>query len=213
VWVRSFDTRTFVGTHLRAAGPLHFARTAVGSIRRRIRQAARPAASGARIEEISSFDDRADSLWAAVEAQFDVATIRDAAYLNWRYADIRAGRSLILGAFEGERVVGYAVFKRAGANANVLDLVVEPERLDIALELLESGGEQMRAAGVQTLTCWVPAGHPNEATLPAAGYLETGRTVQTGVGPLRRDGVPAGVDLVFSGNARWHWMMGDEDFV
>ena len=70
----------------------------------------------------------------------------------------------------------------------------------------------MRAAGAHGMTCWLPPGHPAEPALRAAGYLVAGSSARTDVGPLRRDGVSPGVDLLYSGHARWHWMLGDQDY-
>jgi hypothetical protein len=42
--------------------------------------------SGARIESVTHFDARFDELWTRVSSQFPVLIVRDAAYLEWRYA-------------------------------------------------------------------------------------------------------------------------------
>ncbi len=68
--------------------------------------------SGLKIEEVTRFDQRVNTLWDMASRDYPVICRRDCAFLNWRFADFpqrdRYRRFLILHANE---VVGYAVLR------------------------------------------------------------------------------------------------------
>lgn len=178
----------------------------------------REALAGTRIEVIEQFDERADALWERATTAFDVATVRNARYLNWRHADPRAGRTLILGAFEGDsgsggELLGYAVFRRSGGHANLVDVLVDPDRRGVLAPVLAEGVARMGAAGCGIVTAWLPPGHPDAAGLEAAGFLDVGASL-----PLELD-TPPGQEADEVQLARFedtslrvHVTLGDFDF-
>jgi hypothetical protein len=48
---------------------------------------------------------------------FDFARIRDAACLNWRCLDPRAGRIAVYGSYRGPRLLGYVAIRRGPRTA------------------------------------------------------------------------------------------------
>lgn len=223
VWVRTFGPRRFVATHLRGGGVVHLGSALARRGAHLGRALARGLGSGAllpsgvRLEVWQRFDARAEALWERFAAQFDVAVVRDAEYLNWRYCDRGAGATLVLAAIEGDqadgRLLGYAVFKRADDRANMLDLVMEPGSVAVARALLSAGAARMRAAGAQALMGWFPEGHPAEPVLQAAGYVEAGWSSLAGFGPQKRGASGPAVEQLYAGTARIHVTLGDQDFV
>ena len=61
------------------------------------------------VRKVRSFDERQDKLWETVSLSYDFVVCRDAQYLNWRYADPRAGEHVIWLAEEGGQAAGYCV--------------------------------------------------------------------------------------------------------
>lgn len=214
-WVRRFDLRGRVGGGLRELDPL---RLLAALPRLIVPPAVSPPAIDPRyvVRPIQLFDDRADVLWDAARGQFDVARVRRASYLNWRYADQRSGVSVILGAFDGEApdapLVGYAAFRRAGEQATLADLLTHPEH-DVATALVDAGCQRMRELGSRHAVAWLPPGHPNESALPAAGFSRLDRPVT-----IEFDKPPGGtseidLDQFATAGLRMHVMPGDFDFV
>lgn len=207
VWTRPFGLRSFVGRH-RVGGIAHLLRSLASRLRRRGGSSA--PLPGVEIEPLERFDERVDGLWAAVSPSFQVSLVRDAARLNWRYGDPRAGRSVVFGATEAGRLVGYVVAKRSGSWAQILDLVCDPARPELGSRLLDRACESMRADGARGLDCWLSSGDPLEPALSGAGFLDSGEVRQVGLGPQRRrERPPEALHSLYAGTARVHVMAGD----
>jgi hypothetical protein len=131
--------------------------------------------------------------------------------MNWRYIDRRSGDAKVLGALEDERLLGFAVVKRDADTGNILDLVVDPDRPEIARRLLVAGSERLRRQGANRAVCWLTERHLLEPELAAAGFTRTG--VMT-LDMQRRDRSPAAAMAVIEApETRMHITMGDFDFV
>ena len=68
-----------------------------------------PKLAGAEIEEISEFDQRFDRFWETVSQEYDIIHVRDAAYLNWRYAQYPFGGIESFALIRENEVLGLAV--------------------------------------------------------------------------------------------------------
>ena len=207
VWVRTNDLTAFAATHLRGGGAAHLG-TAMG--RSAVRSMRERPSSSVEVSPIGRFGASVDSLWEAVAPTFDFAVKRQAEFLNWRYRDPRAGDSTVLGTFDGDRLTGYAVFKRAGDWANVLDLVTDPDYPDVGAALLNAGWEAMREAGSRGLSCWLAPKHRDEAALHAAGFFDDGRGTTVSMTWTSNSDAFA---VVQQDGARLHISLGDFDFV
>jgi hypothetical protein len=208
VWVRTGDASAFAATHWRGGGLRHLGRTAGRALAQTRRTA--EMSTGIEVREIETFDERVDNLWNEVAPQFDYALERTAPYLNWRYHAPGAGLAYVLGAFEGDALRGYAVFKRAADWANVLDLVTAPGQPAIAVELLEAGWAAMRESGARGLSCWLAPAHHAEPALEAAGFLDDGEGARVTL-RRRRDFAP--FEVLRLPQAKLHITLGDFDFV
>jgi hypothetical protein len=163
------------------------------------------------IRPVTSFDERVDALWSSARSQFPFAVVRSSAYLNWRYADRRAGDYRLLVAEEGGRWLGYAVLRAAGTKAVVADLLTLPDRGDVAESLLGAVRDGSRDDGQQTVECW---SHPHDVyrwAIDKAGFRALRRSVHLTFRPLRF----APEEAAFLGDMRApvHFTAGDTDIV
>jgi len=209
-WVRAFQARTFVGVH-RRAGIAHLARALAGAVVGRLRRS--PPAPGYRLEPLVSFDERTDALWDRCRVQFDIARLRDAALLNWRYFDQRGGAADVIAAFEGDRVVGYVALKSEGDIGRITELVVEPGAHAAATALLEDASTRLRAAGCREAIAWLPPDHPEEIALRASSFIDDGNLRDVDLDYTWMSSAPAAVAIIRDPRARLHITMGDFDFV
>jgi GNAT superfamily N-acetyltransferase len=98
------------------------------------------------IREIGDFDSAFDELWQRASQSFPCAIERRSAFLNWQFRRQPGKRFEVLGVYEGERLVGYAVlfFRKpehanAPAKAAITDICYDPENAaEIVDELLKS---------------------------------------------------------------------------
>ncbi len=65
-----------------------------------------------RIGKIDRFDDRFDSFWEESSRGYDMITVRDAAFLNWRYCDIPNRTYQIFAATYQGKLRGYIVLRQ-----------------------------------------------------------------------------------------------------
>jgi hypothetical protein len=166
VWIRPLDLRTTLAVHRRIG-----VRSLAGAALRGARRPALPA--DVTLREFDRFDHRVDELWRAGRYRFDFARIRDAAELNWRYADPRGGRCTRIGAFAGDRLLAYAVFRYNEDDRELLllDLLTHPERPDAARAVLRAGVALGRRHHASGLVAWVIPGHHDEPNYEAAGFV------------------------------------------
>ncbi|MDA0351905.1 MAG: GNAT family N-acetyltransferase [Chloroflexi bacterium] len=216
VWVRTFDVRTFAATH-RQGGRKHLAVTAASALRRKLSKLPRANSAApiprTQVSDLTAFDARTDALWEAVAPQFDIARVRDAELMNWRYFDPRAGRASALAAFEGNTLVGYTVYKRRASEGAILELVAHPRHRGAAGVLLRAACDRLRAAGASRVRCWLPPGHPSEAALPAVGFRDAGHPQQLIIDYGWMLGATEAVAVVRDPSSKLHITMGDLDFV
>lgn len=216
VWARTFEVRTHLGIH-RRAGSRHLleasARRAVRAIHQLIPSRGATGTPPGRISELATFDERTDDVWESASRQFDLARVRDAALMNWRFRDPRGGRATALGLEDGDRLLGYVVFKQHAAEGRIVDLVVRPEHPAVATALLEAASTRLRAEGARAVICWLPAGHPSEPALGAAGFLDTTRPQALMLDLTWMGAAEDAVRLVRDASCRPHITMGDFDFV
>ena len=171
----------------------------------------RPRPSGWTVRRVDSFDERFERFWDEASAPFVFIVERTPAYLNWRYADPRAGSFTILVAEDDNRVLGYLVLQRSYGKGYIADLLALPGRLDVAASLAQSALVRFRDAGVSTVECWSPRHHPYRPVLRRAGFLCKHRNVS--LHPLPGRGLPERLALVDDPRAAIHVAIGDTDLV
>jgi hypothetical protein len=163
-----------------------------------------------RIEPVDRFGEEVDRLWARVEPDVGVATVRDAGYLNWRYADCPDVRYTMLAARRrfGGGLAGIAVLRLGIADQSIACLVdwLTPSGDAVVADLLLRHCERRsREAGMTQLQAWfAPSGWTAQHLL-RRGY----RSEPTLYHLVALTKVPeVSLDRV---NARWYYTMGDSD--
>jgi hypothetical protein len=123
------------------------------------------------VREVDAFDERVDGLWAEASAQFEFALQRDAAFLNWRYCDRRAGRYVTLLAEDAGRLLGYAVGQLSHGRGLLADALALPGRLDVLESLVAGATARLREEGAAMVVAWCPTLHPYQAALRRQRYV------------------------------------------
>ncbi|HEX2828010.1 MAG TPA: GNAT family N-acetyltransferase [Burkholderiales bacterium] len=129
-------------------------------------------ASGAELEPVAAFDERADAIWALASRDYPIVARRDLTWLGWRFDDAPQ-RGLYSRYYLRRKgaVVGYAVTRLKNWNgytaANVVDYFAPRESLAPLLALIFR--ELNRQGAVAVFVDQVHSG--TETTLKALGCL------------------------------------------
>jgi hypothetical protein len=100
---------------------------------------------------LDGFDASFDELFESVAAAVPCVPEKDAAFLRWRYGPgSPQSPVIVLGARDGETLLGYAVLRVtvSGDNGYVLDLTTLPGRQDVARSLLRDAIWHFAQVGV-----------------------------------------------------------------
>jgi len=157
-----------------------------------------------RVEGLDRFPPEADEIWRAAAPGYGNHVIRDAQFLNWRYADTpRTYRRF--GAYRDSRlravaVVGHTV-KQGVSSGFLADLVSEPDAEAERVALLRRAAAELDADALIAL----PPRSQRRSFL-RAGFLPTNRTIRFVGKILNPDG------RLDPRPAAWHFTLGDFDF-
>jgi hypothetical protein len=157
------------------------------------------------------FDGRVDGFFARAAEAFDLIQVREQGFLNWRYADPRAGGFTIRFAEDNGELLGYAVTRVTRRYAELADVLVLPGRLDVAQDLLRDAVETARAGGAFALRTWMLKRHPYYESVRRLGFVPVRGVVLPGFKARAMD--PAALDFLRSPDARVHLVLGDSDHV
>lgn len=160
---------------------------------------------GVRVELLTSFGPQADGLWRAAAPCYRDHVIKDADYLNWRFAE--APREYrCFGAFRGERLAGIAVLGyayRHGVSGGFLaDLIAPPGERTAVVALLRRALEDVRG-GADALIALPSPPRAHRIAFLQAGFLPTYKSIRFIGKRLRPEGKLDGP---------WHFALGDFDF-
>ena len=160
------------------------------------------------VSPITRFDARYDGLWERAGGSYAMCVRRDAAYLNWKYADCPHRRYDLLEATRGGVLAGFAVSRheeQGGVRLGwVLDLFADAGDHGARDALLGRVLDGFRAEGVARAQAFSMSGAVGE-DLRRRGF---GRAVS----PMQfcvRARVPS--EDVLQAPTRWHVMFGDSD--
>ncbi len=166
------------------------------------------AIAGFRVEPLAEFDPGADELWRQAAHGYGSHIVRDAAYLNWRFAqaprEYRAFGAFEDGRLAGIAVVGYA-YRHGVAGGFLADLIAPPEGRRVTRALLRRCLAEVRG-GADALIALPPQVRAQRLAFLEAGFLPTWRHVRMIGKVLRPEGrlAPRARD--------WHFTFGDFDF-
>lgn len=121
----------------------------------------RPSMAGAALETVTQFDAAFDRLWERVAAARAVAVVRDAAYLQWRYAAYPFGGIETIALRRDGEVLGYVALMRLLEDdglhgAVILDLVSLPDEPRVDAVLASAAARRAAAAGAYALSALAP---------------------------------------------------------
>lgn len=152
------------------------------------------------IEELHEAPPALDGLWARVRTRYEIAAVKDAAWVRWRFLEAPLGYRLLVA--RRERIDGYAAFRVAGENAYLVELIADDPRAGAAL--IDRVAALARAAGARRLLALVPP--TDRALFLARGFVfRRGDFVVQAV-VLRADLLPA------RGLAAHRWLFTGADF-
>jgi len=160
---------------------------------------------------VNRVDASVDRLWERCCGELRVATVRDARYLNWRYADCPdvTYRILVAKGLMTSSVQGLAVLRLGCMDqpiACLVDWLIPTEAEAAADRLLVRSLQEAKSAGMKELQAWLPASSPWHLHLLDCGF----RAVEDqGIGI--RSFTPA-IPVEFL-QKHWYYTMGDSDFV
>ncbi len=199
--------------------PLRPLRLALGALGRGVAPDPGPDAAGGRVRCIDRFDPRYDRLWSRLEPRVDIAAVRDARFLNWRYAE-RPGAlyEILEESTDDGGLAGYLVWRPMlrfrVRTAFVADVSEDPERPGAARRLLRAAARRARGRGSALLALLSWGGSPvhracvGAAPLPVPPVLFPQMNVFSAIS--HRPGL-ATHDLARPG--RWWLGWGDSDVV
>ncbi|MEM7673523.1 MAG: GNAT family N-acetyltransferase [Verrucomicrobiota bacterium] len=103
-----------------------------------------------KIEEVTSFDERFDTLWNAEKDRYGVISNRDSQYLNWRYANNPVQEFTALAAVRGGEILGYIIFeKKSGFRSfSTLSVQVNAATRGEILDFFVSQSEDVRSEDI-----------------------------------------------------------------
>lgn len=136
---------------------------------------AAPARSEVEVEvrSIERFSDSADALFLELRHRFACVTVKDARYLNWRYADCPDVGYHLLWAMRSAKPVGWAVLRVEGAlapgAATIGDLWLDPDDSETLRALIDHADVLAQRAGCTHLMTV-----QNPALALARGFGELG---------------------------------------
>lgn len=164
------------------------------------------------IAPVDRFDERFDRL-AANLIQAPIMVIRDAAYLNWRYADCPTVAYGRYAARTEATVSGFVVFHTYEADGVVRGIIDEllcsPDDPDAVERLLSAALSDLAADGAVNAICWLPAWHPLANRLRALGFRV--REARNELIVLRNK--TTGLEFEHLTEERnWYYTHGDSDF-
>jgi hypothetical protein len=163
--------------------------------------------AGDGVREVAWTEDPGfDALWERAREGLDVALVRDASFLRWRFAANPDDRYRAVGFFDGGLLRGYAVWKRYGDEVQVVDLLTDGHP-DAPRELAAGLAAAAAETGAAAVSMWLGAAHPVHRALEKLGFRNAEPITYMGVVTVRPD---APADLLHD-YFRWYATRADSD--
>jgi len=128
----------------------------------------------AKVVELDSFDVWADELWDEISPLLGTCAVRDAAFLQWRFAE-SPFRYTLYGLDRGAGPSGFAVLGcrpwRGGKVADLMELIVRSEDRSGADLLVAKAVLDAWSMGAIALRAIVSPRHPHRGAFLKAGFL------------------------------------------
>lgn len=171
----------------------------------------RAVAGALEVRAVARFDADVDRLWAGFGQKVVFGAVRDARYLNWRYADAHDASYELYecrqrdGALRGIAVVTHRDFVLPNAHF-LVDWMAAPDDVEVTVALLSAAERSADRAGAAVLATQFPPRDVRFLTFQRLGFLVHGTDYVQGVRPF---------DAHDAGFYRQHWYqtLGDSDLV
>jgi hypothetical protein len=164
---------------------------------------------GLELQQVASFDERADRLWADAKARYPVVSCRDAATLNWRFARYPVpDRYRLFYVLRRGAAVGYVVLRTESRDGlldgMMVDFFCAPEMVYGVIACAMARLREEGAGAVFCLLC-LPGSH---AQLLALGFIR-----RPGSWPLfvRTAGVDTGLEAPLHDLGSWFLTSAESD--
>ena len=161
------------------------------------------------IRTVDHFDESADEFWLQAAQTFDFIQVRDRAYLNWRYCDPRGGPFTVRVAELDGALLGYAALRADEHGAVLGDLLVLPDRIDVAQALVADSITIAKERRAPFLRCWLPRSHPYRKLLSSLGFAQYQTSAPYYYRPFECE--PAELAFLQDPSAKIHFMTADSD--
>lgn len=130
-----------------------------------------------RVVQVRRFAASVDHLWRRLVPAGGVSVVRDARYLNWRYADCPDESYALLQVESrlARRPLGLAVLRFGWFEekiAPLVELIVPPEETAALALLLDACGALARDHGLESVLTWAPRGTALHPVLLGMGWGE-----------------------------------------
>ena len=160
------------------------------------------------VEVVRRLDQSVDRLWDEAAARLALAVRRDAAYVNWRFAQTPHARYTIAVLRRDDQVAGYAVYRHAreprGRVTHLVDFLAVPGDDRAVKTLLRWVDREARAADSDKIRCHVLHAGFRKA-LRRSGYFR----VRTAFALSVKVNDPAIRRTFYDTVADWHFTLGD----
>jgi hypothetical protein len=121
------------------------------------------------LTEVTSFDDRFNSLWDEVASKLPIAIVRDRQYLSWRYP---TSRYTILCSDDGPTIHGYVVVRITTWNGWRVGCIADhlADSMASARRLVQGALTYLQSQGVDLIRCWMMEHIPYQRLFRRFGF-------------------------------------------
>jgi GNAT superfamily N-acetyltransferase len=168
---------------------------------------------------LTKFDRRFDLLWSSVAERYDVAVSRETDYLDWRYFHNPEQRYLVTTFEEHNQLLGYLVLATRDIEKAIIGYLVDIVGTDVRIieSLLNFALRYLNRIGAAAAFAWRPSDIDYLATFKRVGFfpVELGMKIPArfGYSIMALATRPNVSRLVANPSTRWHFSMGDSDWV
>lgn len=131
------------------------------------------------IEDIVEFDENINNFWHNIKNGYNFIIEKNQRYLNWRYCDPRStlkGKYLIKQAVQDGEILGFIVLETRSkddySEGYVVDLLVLPDRMDVARNLLEEACLFFRESEINVVHYRVIKNHTYQVLFSEQGFID-----------------------------------------
>ena len=157
------------------------------------------------VRELVSFDAQFDQLWDEVKGRYRIVAKRESRYLSWRYGSNPEQRYSVLGYVQGDRLLGYAVYKRYQNDVDLVDILSVDDA--VGLNLVYGVTQWAAREKAEAINMWLNFSLPLHRELEKLGFRNSEPITYFGARVLRSELDESDV----CNFKNWYLTMGDSD--